>query len=104
MEADTRQAREDVARLRAEVEQLEGLEREMRAGYRAFLLAALELLERDATPAARLETNPAHRTATARGLPRRPKASTRSRRRKPSPNQPPVETEPDQPPAATKVA
>jgi cell division initiation protein len=104
VEADTRQAREDIARLRAEVESLESLQREMRAGYRAFLLAALELLERDATPVAPPgdESGAPHSDGPvpappAEGEHEEPAAEI-------EPEQPPVEIEPEQPPAATKVA
>ena len=104
VEADTSQAREDVSRLRAEVEHLEGLGHEMRAGYRAFLLAALELLERDATPVAPPgdESGAPHSDGQvpappAEGEHDEPAAET-------EPDQPPLEIEPEQPPAATKVA
>jgi cell division initiation protein len=121
VEADTRDAREDVARLRAEVERLEGLEREMLAGYRAFLLAALELLERDATPTALGDDSGArqsdgqaaaplavgeHEQPAADSEPEQPPAESEPEQPpvETEPEQPPVETEPEQPPAATRVA
>ena len=75
----------------------------MLAGYRAFLLAALELLERDATPTALGDESGAPHSdgqvpaPPAEGEHEEPAAET-------EPEQPPVETEPEQPPAATKVA
>ena len=50
-EAELAQALEDVERHRAEAEHIAGLEYEMRAGYRAFLLTAFELVQRHPAPA-----------------------------------------------------